>query len=388
MISCHDLYRISARLCRVTGNADDPFGGLNVILCGDFAQLPPVNRAPLYSHRVGTQVNRGMGPTDQESALGKALWHQFTTVVILRENMRQKTQTKEDSKLRRALENMRYKACTIQDIDFLRSRIAGKTDNKPKLSQPRFRHISVITARNIHRDKLNQLGSTQFAADTNQQLHHFYSVDKWKSDTTSNKSKNKSRSKSSNTYHSETIDDATQNILWNLPHDATNHVPGKLSICIGMPVLIKKNEATECCITNGAEAKVVSWHFDSSSGKPVLDTLFVELVNPPRTIQLDGLPKNVVPLTKHTSNVQCKMPNDRIVFVSRQQIPVLPNFAMTDYASQGRTRPNNVVDLHNCSNHQSYYTCLSRSASAEGTIIIQGFDPAKIMGGASGYLRQ
>jgi hypothetical protein len=66
----------------------------------------------------------------------------------------------------------------------------------------------------------------------------------------------------------------------------------------------------------------------------------------------------------------------------------LPNFAMTDYSSQGRTRPENIVDLSNCRNHQSYYTCLSRSASADGTIILQGFDARQITGGASGYLRQ
>src|ERR1700729_4659597 len=59
-----------------------------------------------------------------------------------------------------------------------------------------------------------------------------------------------------------------------------------------------------------------------------------------------------------------------------------------NYSSQGRTRPDNVVDLNNCHSHQSYYTCLSRSASAEGTIIVQGFDPKVITGGASGYLRQ
>ncbi|KAH7909264.1 hypothetical protein BJ138DRAFT_1011149, partial [Hygrophoropsis aurantiaca] len=38
--------------------------------------------------------------------------------------------------------------------------------------------------------------------------------------------------------------------------------------------------------------------------------------------------------------------------------------------------------------HQSYYTCLSRSASAEGTVIMQAFDRRKITGGASGWLRQ
>ncbi|KAF8875567.1 hypothetical protein BD779DRAFT_1450055 [Infundibulicybe gibba] len=61
---------------------------------------------------------------------------------------------------------------------------------------------------------------------------------------------------------------------------------------------------------------------------------------------------------------------------------------MTDYASQGKTRTHNVVDLNNCYLHQSYYTALSRSASAAGTIILQGFDAKKITGGASGALRQ
>ena len=54
----------------------------------------------------------------------------------------------------------------------------------------------------------------------------------------------------------------------------------------------------------------------------------------------------------------------------------------------GRTRPFNVVDLQNCRTAQSVYTCLSRSSSANGTLIIQGFDPQRITGGHSGYLRQ
>ena len=61
---------------------------------------------------------------------------------------------------------------------------------------------------------------------------------------------------------------------------------------------------------------------------------------------------------------------------------------MTDYASQGKTRPSNVVDLNSCHNHLSYYTALSRSATCEGFVIVQGFDPSKITFGASGYLRQ
>jgi len=55
--------------------------------------------------------------------------------------MRQKTQTTKDAKLRTALENMRYAACTPEDIKFLKSRIAGRRSDQPKLSNKDFRNV-------------------------------------------------------------------------------------------------------------------------------------------------------------------------------------------------------------------------------------------------------
>jgi hypothetical protein len=43
-----------------------------------------------------------------------------------------------------ALDNMRYKACTPYDIEFLKSRVAGKGPNDPKLAQQRFRNVYFI----------------------------------------------------------------------------------------------------------------------------------------------------------------------------------------------------------------------------------------------------
>ena len=37
MIACHELFTISSRLSQVSNVHDSPFGGLNVILAGDFA---------------------------------------------------------------------------------------------------------------------------------------------------------------------------------------------------------------------------------------------------------------------------------------------------------------------------------------------------------------
>lgn len=120
MVSCHELYAISARLAELTNMHDKPFGGVNMIFAGDFAQLAPVGGVALYSH-VPLLNPTTSSVRQQEKMISKLLWHQITTVVILKKNMRQVTQTEADAKLRLALENMRYASCTEEDIDFLRS---------------------------------------------------------------------------------------------------------------------------------------------------------------------------------------------------------------------------------------------------------------------------
>ena len=67
---------------------------------------------------------------------------------------------------------------------------------------------------------------------------------------------------------------------------------------------------------------------------------------------------------------------------------MLPNFAMTDFGSQGRTSVWNVCDLNLCRSHQSVYTCLSRGSTLEGTIIVQPFNADQLTGSTTGSLRQ
>jgi len=391
MLSCRDMYLISARLARVMNNPEAPFGGLNIIFAGDFAQLPPVighEHASLYSRSVGKN------PTalrQQEAAIGKALWHQVTTVVILRQNMRQRTQSADDAKFREALSNMRYKACTPADIAFLRTRMSSEMPGRSSVNEKQFRNVSIITNLNSQKDEINRLGSQRFAAETGQNITHFYSIDTVPSNESEEGQPKKNfipRKKRSIKHNS--IPDEIQKALWEQPTCAnTKLIPGKLSICLGMPVMIRNNAATEMCITKGQEAVVHAWDsHKTAEGRDVLDTLFVELTNPPTPVKLDGLPLNVIPLTRTSVTTSCRLPDDTSLTVSRNQVEALPNFAMTDYASQGKTRPYNVVDLSQCRSHQSYYTALSRSATAAGTLILNTIHPSKITGGASGALRQ
>jgi hypothetical protein len=92
------------------------------------------------------------------------------------------------------------------------------------------------------------------------------------------------------------------------------------------------------CITKGQEVKVYGWHSTKGShGQLILDTLFVELTNPPRSIMFEGLSENVVPLTCTTNTIVCLLPDDTTVQISWSQIDVLLNFALTDFAAQGKS---------------------------------------------------
>ena len=87
MLLARDLYKISFQLCKVFNIPEIPFGNLNMVFSGDFTQLPPAlggENVSLYSRVISAISSNSRS---QEEAIGKALWHQITTVVILRQNM-------------------------------------------------------------------------------------------------------------------------------------------------------------------------------------------------------------------------------------------------------------------------------------------------------------
>ena len=159
-----------------------------------FGLLGQVNsKNLLYNPVTSTEPHKTHSSNYQNAAFGKFIWHQFTTVVILRQNMRQKEQTKENKKFRIALENMRYGACTSEDIKLFKDRIANKEINSPSLDDLNFHNVSIIVSTNAKRDIYNEIYSNRFAEEQNTELLSFYSIDCYKSDTL-----NKCNSKSKN----------------------------------------------------------------------------------------------------------------------------------------------------------------------------------------------
>ncbi|KAI0816927.1 hypothetical protein BC628DRAFT_1413943 [Trametes gibbosa] len=233
-------------------------------------------------------------------------WHQFTTVVILRENMCQ---------------------------------CATDCPAGPLLSDPRFRQISIITACNAHRDAINARRTREFAADRGVLLHSFFSYDRW------GKAAQRLYEKTIDPVHADnSISLKLQEMLWQVPPCMSDHHTGILTLCIEAEVVKMVAGKTPC-------------------GRPCLESLHVP-----------GLPMNVIPLGQSKRTVSVTLPvSDTVVAIACEQVMILSNFAMTDYACQGRTHPDNVVHLKFCKNHQAMYTCFSCSSSLSGTLILGDF---------------
>lgn len=112
------------------------------------------------------------------------------------------------------------------------------------------------------------------------------------------------------------------------------------------------------------------------------------ITQPPSCVNIPGLPLNVVPLTRCKKSAHIQLPDDSLIWITRNQVNILPGFSMTAHASQGQSLSPNSADLNTLSDHHGMYTALSRSRTAEKTVILQGFDSSKITGGASGQLRR
>lgn len=101
------------RRCRqVTGYLDIPFGGLNVILVGDPAQLPP----------VGDNVLNYPFPSNSVSTQGYLAYQLFKTVVKLEVNQRSLGQIQEQKEFRDILINLRNGESTVDDWKLLLTR--------------------------------------------------------------------------------------------------------------------------------------------------------------------------------------------------------------------------------------------------------------------------
>ncbi|KAI0039797.1 hypothetical protein FA95DRAFT_1456442, partial [Auriscalpium vulgare] len=153
---------------------------------------------------------------------------------------------------------------------------------------------------------------------------------------------------------------------------------GSFPYVTDMKVMIHETTAMAHSVVNGSEGilKDMITGLDAD-GEPYAVCALVSV--PGCGITCPGLPQDIVPIFPVAKTFRYRSRSHNKSFsVTREQLPLLPAYAFTDYKSQGRSLDNVIVDVRGCRSSQSLYVMLSRVRTLRGLAILQYFAPEKI----------
>ena len=147
MIGCKFLLKIHQALCTARENKN-PFGGINIIFAGDFAQLLPVGDTRFCS-KLNTRKRATNG--GQNEMFGKLLWLSVDKCVMLTEVMRQRGP--ENQNFVELLQRLRTGQCDEADYELLNSKLLHNA--RPDWSKKEWTESPVIVSNNEAKDLIN-----------------------------------------------------------------------------------------------------------------------------------------------------------------------------------------------------------------------------------------
>lgn len=292
-----------------------PWGGIQLIVCGDYFQLPPVDKG--YSGISGE-------PIAGRFAFESAIWNACTLIPAVLSKIERQT----DNDFQLLLNECRIGAPSEKTATLLKSRQG--LDWKKHLIKP-----TLLFSRNADVDSINE-----------KNVHAL---------------KKPIRTIEAKTVIERPADDPTldipsgeglERIIQKLDNDA-NYCP-TLDLCIGCQVMLLMNKNVEAGLVNGSRGLIVNFRED---GIPI-----VQFMN-----------GQVIPIEhqRWTSN-DCPA-------VHREQIPLRVAYAISIHKSQGATLDCALVDIgSSVFEYGQAYVALSRVRNLE-SLYIWNLDTSKIM---------
>jgi hypothetical protein len=339
-VGCENLQHISNRLCELK-NCDEPFGGMTVILAGDFYQIQPIGTTPLYK-------SADSGRNLADALAGYLKFRKVTHRVTLE---RQYRMAKDPIYMDFVQRYRDGKQKPVTDNKYLQKR---RLSAKNPLRTGHLSHLKedpvIIVEGNEQRYHINMTKAKAMAAATGQKLFFSVAVDKCSNAALTTKLR----------YELLMLPDGS----------STKYGAGILPLLVGMPVVLKTNIGVELGMANGSIGTIVKITLDER--EPAVDygniaephylqyqpVVHVQYTDGVDRFQLSGgtdqplLEKGVCPMSVKFQTRRMKFTHKRKVHgrvqhlkIKRKQLWFLPAFAITVNAAQGRTIRAAIVDL-------------------------------------------
>ncbi|KAI8710625.1 ATP-dependent DNA helicase [Fusarium sp. LHS14.1] len=326
MLRLEQLGRIDSRLRQAFPQRSlEFFGGVSVLLVGDFLQLPPVRHKPLYS-----TASTGLSSLERR---GQVAYRVFDRTVFLTTVQRQ---TGDDqARFRQALQELREVKLSIPSWDLLSSQVQAKLtqsevdrfkaamrvySTKALVNEYNYEHMVHLNAPAIQVEAKNQgKGAGQAASDN------------------------------------------------------AGNLSNKFAVARGARVMLTTNLWQPAGLVNGAQGTIydVAWNEGANPWQDPPDVIMVDFDNydgPPYLTTDEG--RKIVPILPVTrdflvGNETC----------SRTQFPLIVAFAITVHKCQSLTKDQIVTDLATRDFQAGIsYVAVSRVTSLQGLLLEAPFD--------------
>ncbi|KIK14205.1 hypothetical protein PISMIDRAFT_17458 [Pisolithus microcarpus 441] len=238
--------------------SSDSFGGVSVIMCGNFHQFPPVAvgaSEPLY---VPGNAQRD----STLSQVGRAIYEEFQTVVTLKQQIRVT-----DEVWRDFLRHLRMGRVQQHHLEMLRTLVlTNPSVTPPDFTSPPWAHACLVTPRHAVRQEWNHAAVYKQAHVTPGVVFECTAEDSIRGQPLSLVERYAFATRGSKGQHTG---GGRKSDYQGRRHN--NDLPDTIEISLGMLVMVTQNVETDLDITNGARGAIVDivLHADEPPMTPI-----------------------------------------------------------------------------------------------------------------------